>query len=62
MPRGCHSKGGSDALHRVDILLDQHSARFWLAYPVVKALFDSQRFGFEADTGFPAIVLPVYLA
>src|SRR5437868_14063761 len=44
-----HRKGRYDVLSRVDILLDQHPARFWLANTLIKGLFYSESFHFEAD-------------
>src|SRR5437868_9317449 len=44
-----HHKGRHDVLNRVDILLDQDPAWFWLTDTLVKALFYSKRFHFEAD-------------
>src|SRR6266700_7245433 len=50
-----HPEGRRDLLNRVDILLNQHSARFWLAHPLIKGLHPSQHAHFEAENGACAV-------
>src|SRR6266566_7498211 len=50
-----HPEGRRDLLNRVDILLNQHSARFWLARSLIKGLRPSQPAHFEAENGACAI-------
>ncbi len=44
-----HGKGRHRVASRVDILLNQDSAWFWFADPLVGRLFDAEGFDFEAD-------------
>src|SRR5438874_550214 len=46
---GGHSKGRSGIFGRVDVLLDQHPAWFWLADSLAKSEFCAERLDFEAN-------------